>query len=87
MTPPKVRFLTKVWHPNINKMGQICLDILKKRWSPALQIRTVLLSVQALLASPNLEDPLNNAAADQWIADSKAADAKAREWTAMYATA
>lgn len=46
MVPPKVRFLTRVYHPNVDKIGRICLDILKDKWSPALQIRTVLLSIQ-----------------------------------------
>ena len=46
MEPPKVRFLTRVYHPNVDKIGRICLDVLKDKWSPALQIRTVLLSIQ-----------------------------------------
>lgn len=66
MAPPKVRFLTKIYHPNIDRLGRICLDILKDKWSPALQIRTVLLSIQALLSAPNPDDPLANDVAEHW---------------------
>ncbi|PIA14767.1 ubiquitin-conjugating enzyme [Coemansia reversa NRRL 1564] len=85
MSPPKVRFLTKMYHPNIDKLGRICLDILKDKWSPALQIRTVLLSIQALLSAPNPDDPLANDVADQWKTDEKLAIQTATEWTQKYA--
>ncbi|SBS96679.1 ubiquitin-conjugating enzyme, putative [Plasmodium malariae] len=51
--PPKIKFNTKIWHPNISSQtGAICLDVLKNEWSPALTIRTALLSIQALLSDP-----------------------------------
>jgi len=87
MAPPKVRFLTKIYHPNIDKLGRICLDILKDKWSPALQVRTVLLSIQALLSAPNPDDPLDNGVADHWKRDENAALATAKQWTEMYALA
>jgi len=87
MNPPKVVFNTKIYHPNIDNLGRICLDILKDKWSPALQIRSVLLSIQALLSSPNPDDPLNNEAANQWKNDESGALKKAKEYTATYAKA
>lgn len=85
MAPPKVRFVTKIYHPNIDKVGRICLDILKDKWSPALQIRTVLLSIQALLSAPNPDDPLANDVAEEWKKDENSAIRKAKEWTRKYA--
>ncbi|KAI9429307.1 ubiquitin-conjugating enzyme/RWD-like protein [Lactarius indigo] len=86
MAPPKVRFLTKIYHPNIDKLGRICLDILKDKWSPALQIRTVLLSIQALLSSPNPDDPLAADVAKHYKEDEAAARQVSKEWTERYAT-
>jgi len=85
MATPKVRFLTKIYHPNIDKLGRICLDILKDKWSPALQIRTVLLSIQALLSAPNPDDPLANDVAKHWKDDEQGAINSAKEWTRKFA--
>jgi ubiquitin-conjugating enzyme E2 N len=85
MTPPRLRFLTKIYHPNVDKLGRICLDILKDKWSPALQIRTVLLSIQALLSAPNPDDPLDNTVAELWKSDEKEALRRAKEFTESFA--
>jgi len=85
MSAPKVRFMTKIYHPNIDKLGRICLDILKDKWSPALQIRTVLLSIQALLSAPNPDDPLANDVAEQWKVNEAQAIETAKAWTRLYA--
>ncbi|CAK7327678.1 unnamed protein product [Dovyalis caffra] len=86
MAAPKVRFLTKIYHPNIDKLGRICLDILKDKWSPALQIRTVLLSIQALLSAPNPDDPLSENIAKHWKTNEAEAVETAKEWTRLYAS-
>ncbi len=82
----RVRFMTKIYHPNIDKLGRICLDILKEKWSPALQIRTVLLSIQALLSAPNPDDPLDNTVANHWKNNEAEAIKTAVEWTRKHAT-
>ncbi|KAG5380005.1 hypothetical protein IGI04_027847 [Brassica rapa subsp. trilocularis] len=82
----QVRFLTKIYHPNIDKLGRICLDILKDKWSPALQIRTVLLSIQALLSAPNPDDPLSENIAKHWKSNEAEAVETAKEWTRLYAS-
>ncbi|PHJ16471.1 ubiquitin-conjugating enzyme [Cystoisospora suis] len=87
MEPPKVRFLTKIYHPNIDALGRICLDILKDKWSPALQIRTVLLSIQALLSAPEPDDPLDTRVADHFKHNRQDAELMARQWNEMYANA
>uniref|UniRef100_A0A8C3GFU1 Ubiquitin conjugating enzyme E2 C n=1 Tax=Cairina moschata TaxID=8855 RepID=A0A8C3GFU1_CAIMO len=63
---PTVRFLTPCYHPNVDTQGNICLDILKDKWSALYDVRTILLSIQSLLAEPNIESPLNTHAAELW---------------------
>jgi ubiquitin-conjugating enzyme E2 N len=57
----------------------------KDKWSPALQIRTVLLSIQVLLSAPNPDDPLDNGVAEVWKSNEAQAVATARQWTGQYA--
>ena len=58
-----MRFETQCFHPNVDQHGNICLDILKEKWSAAYSVRTVLLSIQSLLGEPNNDSPLNAYAA------------------------
>ncbi|KAI5795046.1 ubiquitin-conjugating enzyme/RWD-like protein [Geopyxis carbonaria] len=86
--PPKMRFETRVWHPNISSQtGAICLDTLSAKWSPVLTIKTALLSLQSLLAAPEPADPQDAEVARQMLATPAEFERKAREWAARYAGA
>ena len=56
--PPKVRFLTKISHVNISPRGNICLDVLRRKWTPVMTISKIVMYICSLLYTPNPEDPL-----------------------------
>ncbi|KAG7212561.1 hypothetical protein KM043_012863 [Ampulex compressa] len=60
--PPRITFLTPVYHPNIDNSGRICMDLLKMPpqggWKPTLNLKNLLEAIQLLLANPNVDDPL-----------------------------
>lgn len=83
--PPKVTFVTRIFHANISRMGSICIDLLKTAWSPALTIGKVLLSIRSLMDDPNPSDPLAPEVADLYVADREKHDETVRKWVKRYA--
>ncbi|KAG0067726.1 Ubiquitin-conjugating enzyme E2 T [Linnemannia elongata] len=88
--PPRCQFLTRVYHPNIDEQGLICLDILKGppkgTWLPSINITTMLISLQLLLAQPNPDDPLLVDVATEFKENRELFKYKAKEFTKKYAT-
>lgn len=92
MVPPKVRCLTKLWHPNISETGEICLSLLRQHsvdgmgWSPTRKLKDVVWGLYALFTDLlNFEDPLNIEAADMYRNSKVEFQIKVREYVRLYA--
>ena len=83
--PPIIKFDTKIYHPNINAAGSICVSTLKQDWSPAMKLSQVLISISSLLDDPNPDDPLDTVAANLYINNRTQFNKKARAMTVKYA--
>ncbi|XP_060080861.1 ubiquitin-conjugating enzyme E2 T-like [Ylistrum balloti] len=87
--PPKVRFITPIYHPNIDNGGRICLDTLKMppkgAWKPCLNVSTVLTTIQLLMAEPNPEDPLMTEISNEYKYNKVLYLQHAKDWTKQHA--
>ncbi|XP_075474044.1 ubiquitin-conjugating enzyme E2 2-like isoform X1 [Primulina tabacum] len=84
---PTVRFVSRMFHPNIYADGSICLDILQNQWSPIYDVAAILTSIQSLLCDPNPNSPANSEAARLFSENKREYNRKVREiveqsWTA-----
>ena len=77
--PPTVKFVSKMFHPNVYANGDLCLDILQNRWSPTYDVAAILTSVQSLLHDPNPNSPANVEAAQLYKENRKEYVRRVRE--------
>ena len=86
MAPPKVRFLTKIYHPNIKDgTGEICDAAIKNSWVPTLNANYIIKMLKELITSPNPDSPQEAEIASVYMTSKSTFDNNAREWTDKYA--
>ncbi|PWA81511.1 ubiquitin-conjugating enzyme E2 1 [Artemisia annua] len=86
--PPVIKFFTKAWHPNISSQnGDLSLSFLKDEWSPAMNLTTTLVAIQAILSDPELSEAQDLVVARQYTNDrTRFTKNNAMQWTQLYAT-
>lgn len=88
-SPPSMKFVTKVYHPNIDDSGRICLDLIKMppkgNWRPTIGLEGLLIALRMLLETPNPDDPLMADIAEEFRNYNSVFTEKAQSWTKKYA--
>ncbi|XP_044727384.1 ubiquitin-conjugating enzyme E2 T-like [Chrysoperla carnea] len=87
--PPMIKFVTPIYHPNIDNAGRICMDNLKMppkgTWAPQIALENLLISIRLLMTNPNPDDPLMPDIAEEYKSSREQFESKAREYTKKYA--
>jgi ubiquitin-protein ligase len=83
--PPKITFVTPIYHPNVDDKGNICIALLKPdNWKPAVSMETVLVSVTNLLSEPNPDDPMDTSIANEYLNNHAQFLANVKKWIDKY---
>ncbi|KIL70043.1 hypothetical protein M378DRAFT_599232 [Amanita muscaria Koide BX008] len=84
---PSIGFMNKIFHPNIDELGSVCLDVINQTWSPMFDMINIFeVFLPQLLRYPNPNDPLNGEAAALLMRHPKEYEAKVKEYVQRYAT-
>lgn len=83
--PPKIRFETKIYHPNINHKGEICLEILSDGWKPSNTVLDAMKEISSLLSNPKVDDPMAPEVANVFLKNRDLFNKNARDWVLLYA--
>jgi ubiquitin-conjugating enzyme E2 L3 len=84
--PPKITFKTKIYHPNVDEKGQVCLPIITpENWRPATKTEQVIQALVALVHDPEPEHPLRGDLAEEYVKERKKFMSKAEEFTKKHA--
>jgi len=83
--PPKILFLTKIYHPNVKSDGNVCMNIIQEGWSPQHKISDILNTLKTTLTTPDPDHPLENDIAQLFKTDPNKFNKTAKEWTNKYA--
>lgn len=82
---PKVKFLTKIYHPNVSEQGEICMRAIEENWAPTRNATFIVETVLTLIKCPQLDDPLDENIANVYRNNENAWAATAAEWVQLYA--